>query len=389
MVKQRVLFIVPSLRRAGAEVQVVQLVNGLPVEQFEKYLVCYLEDEGLRDEVHQESVHYHHFPRSRKLDLVAARKIARLIDDERIDTVHCTLENALLYGVLAARYSKRQPTIICAIHTTKQPSWKHVVADVLLYRFLLKKCEQVWFMSETQAKAWINRLPFLKDRHRVIYNGIDCDDFDPECFIQEGREFRMKLEIPQSAHVICCVAGLRPEKLHVVLLRSFRKLREMPGADCYLLLAGAGPMENELRRLADELELGSKIRFLGGLSDVRPLLAASDCKVLCSAAETFSMAMLEAMSMCVPVLATRIGGSGDAITDGRTGILITPGNVDELAEKLKAILSDPAGLSKMGMRARETVSERFSYTKMIEQSGINLASVGASRKRAQSRARAE
>jgi glycosyltransferase involved in cell wall biosynthesis len=88
------------------------------------------------------------------------------------------------------------------------------------------------------------------------------------------------------------------------------------------------------------------------------------------------MAMLEAMAMGVPVLATRVGGSGDAITDGETGVLITPGSVSELAEKLSALLSDPSQISRMGRLARKTVSECFSYTTMIEQSTANLASIG-------------
>ena len=376
MAKQRVLFIVPSLRRAGAEVQIVQLVNGLPEDRFEKHLVCYLEDEGLRDEVQTNSVHYYQFQRARKIDRAVAGEIAKIIDDECIDIVHCTLENALLYGVLATRISTRQPDLVCAIHTTKQPTWKHVLADFIIYRHLLKRCTQVWFMSKTQSQQWIRRLPFLRERCRVIYNGVKCDVFDPENFIGAGRDFRNELGIPEEAKVLCCVAGLRPEKLHTVLLRSFRKLRETLNDDCYLLLAGTGPMKKELVDLATKLELGEKVRFLGGLSDVRPLLAASDCKVLCSAAETFSMAMLEAMAMGVPVLATRVGGSGDAITDGETGVLITPGSVSDLAEKLSALLSDQSQIARMGRLARKTVSECFSYTTMIEQSTANLASIG-------------
>jgi glycosyltransferase involved in cell wall biosynthesis len=134
-------------------------------------------------------------------------------------------------------------------------------------------------------------------------------------------------------------------------------------------------MKNELMRLSEKLELGNLVRFLGGLTDVRPLLAASDCKILCSAAETFSMAMLEAMAMRVPVVATNVGGCGDAITDGKTGVLITPGNVDELAEKVSALLLDPAGRAEMGRLARETVRKRFSYRNMIAQSGDHLASM--------------
>jgi len=375
MPKRRLLFVVPSLRRAGAEIQVVQLVNGLAEDVFDKNLVSYLDEDELRDDIRNESVSYYNFRRTRKIDLAVARKIARIIDDKDIDVVHCTLENALLYGVLALHFAEGNPRLISAIHTTRHPTWKHVWAERLIYRHLLQRCAQVWFMSESQAQLWIERMPFLRERHRVIYNGVDCTRFDPHRHVQAGRELRNALGISQDARVLCSIAGLRPEKLHTVLLHAFRNLTEVPGFDCYLLLAGSGPMESELKTLVDDLHLNEKVRFLGELPDVRPLLAASDCKVLCSAAETFSMAMLEAMAMGVPVISTRVGGSGDAITDGQNGILITPGDVDELAGKIQTLLADSHALAEMGRLARQTVREKFSYGTMVERSGGELQSI--------------
>jgi glycosyltransferase involved in cell wall biosynthesis len=369
MVRKRTLFIVPSLKRAGAENQIVQLVNGLPTEYFDKHLLSYLPEDELLASVDAETVSYHPVRRQSKIDLQAAHEIGAIIDVHQIDVVHCTLENALLYGMLGARYSKRNPAFICAMHTTKQASFKHNLADVLLYKYLLKKCTQVWFMCQAQASVWIKRMPFLRERQKVIYNGVKAAKFDPGKFVDAGRRFREDLGISAGSRIICSIAGLRREKLHDVLLQSFGALRDsIEKFNCYLLLAGSGPMEGVLRESVRQLGIESQVMFLGELADVRPLLAAADCKVLASRAETFSMAMLEAMAMQVPVISTNVGGASEAIRDRESGLLITPGDAGELSDRLSMLLSDDAQRITMGRAARQTVMRSFTYTAMVEKS---------------------
>lgn len=368
MTSRRTLFIVPSLRRAGAENQVVQLVNGLPDSVFEKHLLSYQPSDELLVNVERDHVTYHATIRRRKIDLSVARAIGKVIDDNLIDIVHCTLENALLYGVLGARNAVRNPRFICAIHTTLQPSWKNDLAYSLIYKHLLKRCAQVWFMCEFQASHWTERAPFLRQRQRIIYNGIRVEDFVPGEHIDSGIALRKQYGIPDMAKVICSVAGLRREKFHDVLLMSFKELCDTSELDCYLLLAGSGPMEQKLRKTVEQLELQSRVIFLGEVSDVRPLLATSDCKVLASAAETFSMAMLEAMAMQVPVICTRVGGAPEAIRDRESGLLITPGDVAELTNGLSWILTDESRRAQMGVAARRSVTRNFTYSRMVEQS---------------------
>jgi glycosyltransferase involved in cell wall biosynthesis len=375
MPNRRILFIVPSLRRAGAEVQVVQLVNGLATEKFDKFLISYLPDNDLVEQVEANEVTYFHLNRRKKIDFSVAKEIAGVIDEHNIDVIHCTLQNALLYGWWARHLASRSPALICAIHTTRNPSWKHVLADRLIYRRMLMSCDQVWFMCRNQASMWIKRMPFLKERYHVIYNGVDLEKFVSERFVDAGLDLREATGIPANAKVVCAVAGFRPEKLHAVLLRSFRKVARSSREECYLLLAGAGPMEDNLKDLVEELGLAQRVKFLGELSDVRPLLAAANCKALVSEAETFSMAMLEAMAMGVPVLATRVGGSCEAIEDGVSGVLVSPGDVCELAEKMSSLLENQSRLKDMGQQANKTVVERFSYQKMIATSSRLLMSI--------------
>ncbi|MGI9205083.1 MAG: glycosyltransferase [Woeseiaceae bacterium] len=368
MARQRTLFIVPALLRAGAETQIVQLVNGLSGEFFEKHLLSYLPQDDLLSSVDDSSVVYHRVRRQSKVDLAAARDIGKVIDEQQIDVVHCTLEHALLYGTLATAFATRKPIFICAIHSTAQTDFKHRLADAFLYRHLLKRCTQVWFMCQSQADLWIERMPFLAERSKVIYNGVKIDEFDPANFKNAGANFLAQLGIPAKSKITCSVAGLRAEKYHDVLIRAFARFLDDCEGDHYLLLAGSGEMETSLRQLAQQLELESRVIFVGELADVRPLLSAAHCKVLASAAETFSMAMLEAMAMQVPVVCTRVGGAGEAIHDRESGLLVTPGRVQELADCLSWLLADESRRRRIGRAGRKVVSENFSYGNMVRNS---------------------
>ena len=220
-------------------------------------------------------------------------------------------------------------------------------------------------MSEIQASIWIRRMKFLGSRSAIVHNGIDSDAFSRSDFIQSGHQLREEYGIPGDARVLCCIAGFRPVKLHAVMLRAMRQLKDVGAGRYYLLLAGSGPLEPALRRQVTELSLENAVFFLGEVADVRPVLAAADCKLLVSEAETFSMAMLEAMAMELPVIATSVGGSGEAIQDGETGYLVSPGDADDLVARIRDVFASAEQREAMGRRARKAVVDRFSRSRMI------------------------
>jgi len=368
--KRRVLFLVPLLRRAGAETQLVDLVNRLPSDEFEKHLLSYRSGDDLKSDI-DPSVTFHELERKARLDFGVGKQIGRIIDELEIDVVHCTLQNAVLYGYMGLRFSERMPKLIASIHTTKNASVKLDFADHLVYRPILKRCDQIWFVSTNQAKLWSRKMPFVADKTVTIHNGIDPNHFDPDRFETAGKELRAQLGIAGEDQVLCCIAGFRPEKMHSVLLDAFARVRS-DGRRCQLLLAGAGPTEDAVRDQVRALSLEDSVRFLGSLADVRGVLAASDCKVLVSSAETFSIAMLEAMAMQVPVIMTSVGGAEEAIEEGVTGMLIRPGNADELAQRMENVLSDDDWRLQMGKNARQRVLEKFTADKMIAKSARHL-----------------
>ena len=367
MDKVKTLFVVPALCRAGAESQLVRLVRRIPRGKVAPHVFSYRRGDDLVRELQESDVHVHFTERRGKIDFKVARAIARVIDDHQIDVVHCTLMNALIYGVLGCFVAHRKPGLICVIHTTKNVDFKHDLADRILHRYLLRRCRQIWFVSENQARQWIGRMPFISGVQKVIHNGIDIADYDVNTYRSSGIEFRRNLGIGESEMVGCCIAGLRPEKLHLILVEAMSFLRER-GCDAKMLLAGSGPMEDEIRQAVSTAGLHESVIMLGALTDVRPVLAAANFKVLPSAAETFSMAMLEAMSMELPVISTRVGGASEAIEHGISGALVAPNDAQALADEMEAMFCDPGKTRQMGEAARRTVEKSFQENKMVQAS---------------------
>ncbi|MEM9056866.1 MAG: glycosyltransferase family 4 protein [Pseudomonadota bacterium] len=370
----RVLFILPSLKRAGAENQVVQLVNGLSAERFDKHLLVFEPTMDLRDQLDDATVRFWHIPRQARFDRRLARRIAEIVDEHRIDVLHCTLQIAVLLGWQARRFASASPRLVAALHTTVNRGLKEELYDRFVYRWTLAAADSIVFVCKAQQAYWVDRYPFVDNAATVIYNGISPDAFNPTHYAEAGARLREELEIGVDAVVISCIAGFRIEKNHRGLIDAFERL---PSSAC-LVLAGRGEQEEDVRRYVTDKGLGQRVRFVGELSDVRPLLAASNVSVLASfAVETFSMAMLESMSMEVPVVVTDIGGLAEAVEDGVTGLVVPVRNTGALSQALLSCVEDPPRLRAMGTAARERVVHSFSQQAMVAETGGLLEALHA------------
>jgi glycosyltransferase involved in cell wall biosynthesis len=362
--RKNVLFIVPSLARAGAEMQLVSLVNGLQSARFVKLLVWFETRDDLRGSLDC-SVNPVHLMRAKRLDLRLARHIGALIDEHQIDVVHCTLLIALFYAWLGRWFSHRKPALLAAVHTTKNRDGKSEVYDHCLYRFLLRKCRAVVFVCEAQKLHWLSRFPELAKAARRIYNGIDTEFFSPATSEEARCAARLRKGVASDAVVCLCVAAMRPEKGHEILLDAMVQAHAK-NPKLELFLAGDGALRSTLEQRTRELGLSQCVRFLGLVTDIQTWLHMADFTVLTSTAvETFSMAVLESLASGVPVVASDLGGAREVVLDGETGYVVPPGDRDALAGALVKMSADPASARKLGMNGRQLVRNSFDRETMI------------------------
>ncbi|MGH7298427.1 MAG: glycosyltransferase family 4 protein, partial [Polyangiaceae bacterium] len=129
-------------------------------------------------------------------------------------------------------------------------------------------------------------------------------------------------------------------------------------------VAGAGEARRALEASTVALGLRDRVRFHGGLDDVRPLLEEADAAVCSSRSEGLGLGLLEAMATGLPVMGFAVGGVPEIVVDGETGLLCAPGDVDALAARMREASADRARVRAMGSAARRRVVERFSLASM-------------------------
>ena len=362
--KINILFLLPSLKLAGAETQVIDLINGMDNDRFNKHIVIYENNLEQFDRLDTDNIRFQELRKKSFFDISLFRKIAAIIDQNKIDVMHCSLQHSIMVGWFSARMSVSKPKMIGALHTTKNVNLKNEIIDKYFYRWILKRFDRIIFVCQSQKEYWIKKYPELEDKSDVVYNGVDTIKYSADYQGgQEVTEIKGKYKLDSNYPVVSCVAGFRKEKGHKILIEAFKGIDE----EAYLMLVGDGPLKKEIQNEVLKTHKADKVIFTGEIRDVRPILKVSDLMVLASTAvETFSMSMLEAMAMGVPVMASDTGGLSEAICNGENGQLIVPGDIMQLAQELKRLLSNPELMKKMGGHARETVVNRFGRHQMIE-----------------------
>lgn len=366
MRRVRVLFVLPSLKRAGAETQLVSLVSKLDLARFEPHVFSFEKDLDQLGVLKEAGIAHHHHLRRSKYDFGYTKALAELIDRYDIDIIHCSLQFALLAGWVARRQAKRKPALVAAIHTTLNRSVKEELQDRLLYRWLMTSCSSIIFVCETQRQHWVDKYPSLGPLSVTIYNGIDPERFRRTADIEKrAASLRAQLGISPDSIVLTAVAGFRTEKRHDLLVQAFERLQ--PTA--HLLLAGDGPTRAATEEQVSRLRLGTRVHFLGAVADIRPVLAASAATVLASTAvETFSMAVLESMSMGVPVIVPDLSGLPEAVERGKSGFVYATGDLNELARALARMTEmSVCERAAMGRGARQRLLDNFTEVQMVGQ----------------------
>jgi len=196
----------------------------------------------------------------------------------------------------------------------------------------------------------------------VIRNGIEIISEDKAA----GTRLRESLGIGLSDPVAGMVGRLSPQKDYPTFLRAARRVAEaFPRAR--FLVAGEGPLRGELAAYARELGLEGKAVFLGHRPDIGAVVSALDVFVLSSLWEGLPLAVLEAMALGKPVVATCVPGTAEAVVEGETGFLLPLGADRALAEKTISLLRDPALRRKLGEAGRARVEREFDRERMVDE----------------------
>jgi len=192
------------------------------------------------------------------------------------------------------------------------------------------------------------------DRVSVVFNGVDLERFDPQ---------RATVTRDAAHPLIAGVGRLHPQKDFSLFLEVAARLAQRNPAIRFVI-AGDGPEAAALRQKAAALGLTDRVRFAGHVADMREIYASADALLLTSRYEGTPLTLLEAMAMRVPVIASRLDGIAEVLTDGGDGFLVAHGDVKGFAERVATLLGDPALRARMAEAARQKVEAAFSASAM-------------------------
>jgi glycosyltransferase involved in cell wall biosynthesis len=283
-------------------------------------------------------------------------KVIAFASRNQIDIIHTNSVRTHLYGSIAARLIG-----IFVIWHERCLLTKEWVDFDKVFSFL---AQRIICNSQAIARRFL-RSGSLPDNLRVVSNGVDLKVFSPR---QDEALIKAGLGIKDGERVIGIASRFDVTKGHETLLKAAEKIISGHLADqvnLKLLIAGTGVFKEEsgreelLRQMAQELGLKDKVLFTGFHLDMAQIYSAMDIFVLASDAEGFGRVTIEAMALAKPVVGTNSGATPEIIIDKVTGLLFTPGDAAELADKLAYLLNNPQLAKQMGLTGRRIVEEKF------------------------------
>ena len=358
--KLKILFIHGITEIGGAERELLLILSELPSLGYQPVVACPAQG-PLVQELDRRKIEHHAIamPPWRKLLAYPKRASAVRVLREVIMT-----KRPLVLHVNDIWWV---PQTLRAVAGFRIPIVAHVRQEIdppKVRRYELNAVDRVFAVSR-QIQRSLEAGGVLPERLRVLYSGLDTSAVAVQA---DGHQIRHKFGIPVDVPLIGTVGNLFPRKGYEVMLRALPTiLKSLPELHYLVVGGGNAAYETRLRSLVKELGVANRVHFAGFQDPVYSYLAAIDLYVHPALTEGFGIAVLEAMAMRKPVVATATGGLPEIVQDGETGIVVLPGDPDALAQSVSELLQDSARCRQLGEAGRTRVATHFTVESMMDQ----------------------
>ncbi len=364
----KIAYLIDGLSMGGAERLMAPMLKYLSRDHFDPYVCALQLKDGnpMADELRALGVPVECLQIKRLRDLDAIPRLTGYLKDIGADLVHTQLEAANILGNISAKLVGLPS--VCTIHV--MPSLEVKTKTRIHQRvewFILRHfCDRVISVAEEARRYHIKISGSSEKQVTTIYNGIDLSPFLSMDAARERAAVRAELGIPPDALVLITVAVLRPQKGIQYMIRALPDiLASTP--EVYYLVVGGGPHETVLREEVQAAGMNGRVIFAGMRTDVPRLLAASDVFVLPTLTEALPTVLAEAMAARLPIVASRVGGVPEMITDGQNGALVEAEDTRGLAAACSRLLASPETRAAYGAEAWKTVNRKFSIERQVDQ----------------------
>ena len=300
-------------------------------------------------------------------DRIAYNKIKKIIKDFKPDIVHTHASKAGTIGRIAA-FNSNVPVIVHtfhghAFHSYFNPITSRVFLEI--ERYLAKKSTAIIAISEIQKNELVNIHKIAsEEKIRVIPLGFDLSRFRINQ-VENRDKFRQQYNLAADEVAIGIIGRLVPIKNHDLFLNALKKVIEKTNQKVRAFLIGDGQNRSHLEKLVTKLQLDESVVFTSWIKDVEIPMAGVDIVALTSLNEGTPVSLIEAQAAGKPVVTTDVGGIGNVIQDGVTGLLSPSNNVDAFAENLEKLINNEQLRNQMGSKGWDFIKDRYHYERLV------------------------
>jgi glycosyltransferase involved in cell wall biosynthesis len=362
-----ILYVIPRMSIGGAQTHLLEVLRLLNRRRFSPILCCLATDRGDPHDLLQRvqeldvpildaRVRDVSYSLIRPHAFLQMARVARRVRDSRIQVVHSYLFHGNWFGTLMARLA-RVPVVIASkrsldVYSRTGERWACRVVNRLADRVTANSRAVRDHVHQTEG------CPL--EKIVVIPNGIDLNRVNS----RNGTGRTESLNSAPSGPVVGTVGRLSWKKGQVDLLDAAAEVLGRVPKACFLLV-GDGPLQGELQSRAKKLGIEDHVRFAGSVEDGAAVLSQMDIFVLPPHMEGMSNSLLEAMAAGKPVVATNVGGNPEVVVDGKTGLLVPPGNPKALARAILRLLAAPGLARGLGEAGRVRAESEFTTGAMV------------------------
>jgi len=297
-------------------------------------------------------------------DFIALIKLYKIIKKGNYKIVHTHSSKAGIAGRFAAWFAG-VPVIIHTVHGWGHTPYQHPVIRnfyILLEKITQKMSNRLIAVSPKDIDKGLKQGIATKKKYIVIRSGIETDRFG-KCKISKN-EMKKKLNIPENSIVIGTVTRLSPQKAPLDFIKACSIIAKKNN-NAFFVIVGDGNLRFDAEQMVKDLKIENRFIFTGLRRDVPELMTAFDIFVLSSLWEGLPRVLPQAMATGLPIVATSIDGSAEAVEDGLNGFLVPPKMPEEIAKKVIYLIDNPAIANKMGNNGKKLV-DIFSAKKMVD-----------------------
>jgi glycosyltransferase involved in cell wall biosynthesis len=357
----KILHIVEDLKIGGLEKVIATIALNLNTKRYEVNVWCLAEGGDIASELIGYGVNVKFLGKSSYHNPLSILLLALQLRKEQFDIIHTHGYFAGTFGRLAAILACI-PVIITHVHSTY---FEYKTRNLLIENFLARFTGRIICVSRAVQK-FVTEIEGIKEvKTCVIYNAAG-NQKNEHIYLDKGRMKKI-IGIDNTDLVIIIVASLTENKGHRILLAAFKRVL-LKHPSIRLLIVGDGPLNADLQAATKYWNIEQQVIFTGKRTDIPELLQISDIAALTSLyREGLGISLIEAMAFGLPLIGTSLGGIPELIEDNVNGLLVAPGNVDDLASAIETLVTKRDLRERMGQKSKLIYEEKFTVSRMMKE----------------------